>query len=60
MINWIIGIVAIFIVVVTISNFIKKSNSGKSSCVCGCSNCSSADKCHSDIDHIGDDLKKIK
>ena len=51
MINWIIAIVAILIVVATI---------GKSGCGCGCSSCSSADKCHSDIDHVVDDLKKIK
>ena len=60
MINWIIAIVAILIVVATIGNFIKKSKSGKSSCGCGCSNCSSADKCHAVIDQMVDDLKKIK
>ena len=54
MINWIIAIVAILIVVATIGNFIKKSKSGKSGCGCGCSSCSSADKCHSDIDHVVD------
>ena len=60
MINWIIGIVAILIVVATIGNFIIKAKSVKSSCGCGCSSCSSADKCHSNIDHVVDDLKKIK
>lgn len=60
MINWIIAIVAILIVFATIGNFIKKSKSGKGGCGCGCSSCSSADKCHSNIDHTVDDLKNLK
>ncbi|MDY2735734.1 FeoB-associated Cys-rich membrane protein [Intestinibacter sp.] len=60
MINYIIAIVAISIVVATIGNFVKKSKSGKGGCGCGCNSCSSASSCHSNIDFIVDDLKKIK
>lgn len=60
MINYIIAIVAILIVVATIGSFIKKSKSGKGGCGCGCSSCSSSSTCHSNIDHIVNDLNKIK
>lgn len=60
MINYIIAIVAISIVIATIGSFIKKSKSGKDGCGCGCSSCSSASSCHLNIDHIIDDLEKIK
>lgn len=47
MINYVIGIVAVLIVVLTVSNFVKKSKSGKGGCGCGCDTCSSASHCHS-------------
>lgn len=46
MINYLIGIGAALIVILTAKNFIKNARSGETKCSSGCNGCSSGNQCN--------------